>query len=151
MRWREAAMYGFLLTGGGAAAYLTYTHYAGVEPQCYGIGDCAYVQASSYATVLGVPVALLGLLAYLIIFALLVASRRLPRTDHAVLATQLGFGVAFAGTLYSAYLTAIEAFVLRAYCIYCIISAISITALCLLLGMEVSNPSAHEEERHAAG
>lgn len=151
MRWLNAAVYVFLLTGGGAAAYLTYTHYAAVEPQCYGIGDCAYVQASSYATVLGVPVALLGLLAYLAIFALVAASRWLLREDYAILAGQLAFGIAFAGTLYSGYLTAIEAFVLRAYCIYCIISAISMTALCLLLGIEVVKPSAQEEEHHAAG
>lgn len=151
MRWVHAGVYLFLLTGGSAAGYLTYTHYAAVDPQCYGIGDCAYVQASSYATLLGVPVALLGLLAYATIFALVLASRYLPRPEHALLAGQLAFGVAFAGTLYSAYLTAIEAFVLHAFCIYCIISAISMTALCVLLGIQVTKPWRQEEERHAAG
>ncbi len=150
MRWRHVGFSFFLATGIGASAYLTYTHYMDVDPQCYGIGDCALVQASSYAKIFGVPISLLGLLAYLTILGLgIIAYRGVP-PERAFLALQGAFGVAFAGTLYSAYLTAIEAFVLRAYCVYCIISAISITALCLILALEIWKPSTVEEEHHAA-
>ena len=47
------------------SAYLTWVHYAGVAPVCVGgSGGCETVQASSYATLLGVPVAALGLVGY---------------------------------------------------------------------------------------
>ena len=47
------------------SAYLTWTHFAGLAPICTGGGAaCETVQSSRYATILGVPVALLGLIAY---------------------------------------------------------------------------------------
>ena len=42
------------------SAYLTWVHYAGIEPVCSGISDCERVQNSSYAELVGVPVAVLG-------------------------------------------------------------------------------------------
>ncbi len=149
MTWRRGGIFLFLMTGMAAAGYLTYTHFAAVEPQCYGIGDCAYVQASSYAKIFGIPIALLGLLAYGAILVLTVAAFWGLQDEAAEMALQGAFGLAFAGTLYSAYLTGIEAFVLRAYCIYCVISAISITLVCILLAMEVWKPNVVEEEEHA--
>lgn len=147
--WRRILFFMFLTTGIGASGYLTYTHYMAVEPQCYGIGDCALVQASSYARIFGIPISLLGLLAYIAIWALAVGAFWVLPSTKAFLALQAAFGLALAGTLYSAYLTAIEAFVLHAYCIYCIISAISITGLCVMLGLEIWKPSTVEEEHHA--
>jgi len=108
-----------------------------VAPQCAGLGDCAFVQASSYAKVFGIPIALLGFLAYLVILALAVAAYFFLDEERGTLAQQALFGLALAGTLYSAYLTFIEAFVLHAYCIYCLISAFSITAICILVGIDV--------------
>lgn len=127
----------FTLTGMGASGYLTYTHLANVAPQCAGLGDCALVQASSYAMLFGIPIALLGFLAYLVMLALAAAAYFLLDEERGILAQQALFGLALVGTLYSAYLTFIEAFVLRAYCIYCLISAISITAICILVGIDV--------------
>ena len=54
------------ILGVAIAAYLTYVHYANVSPICSS-GGCERVQTSSYAELAGVPVALLGLLAYLAI------------------------------------------------------------------------------------
>ena len=39
---------------------------------CLGNGDCSTVNASSYSEIYGIPVSLLGLLAYLVILALLI-------------------------------------------------------------------------------
>src|ERR687884_78047 len=51
--------------GGVISAYLTWTHYAGLTPGCTGSGEgCETVQSSRYASLLGIPVALLGLVAY---------------------------------------------------------------------------------------
>ena len=37
------------------SAYLTWVHYAGIEPVCTGISDCERVQTSSYAELVGIP------------------------------------------------------------------------------------------------
>ncbi len=126
----------FILIGMTVSGYLTYTHLAHVDPTCYGIGSCAYVQASSYAKIFGIPIALLGLLAYMAMFATAVAAYWFLDEERRYFAQQVLFGMAFAGTLYSAYLTYVEAFVLRAWCIYCVISAIAITVVCVLSGIE---------------
>ncbi|CAN5867982.1 hypothetical protein BH18ACT11_BH18ACT11_25030 [soil metagenome] len=54
------AALGFMIS-----AYLTWTHFAGLAPICTAGGEgCETVQSSRYATILGVPVALLGLISY---------------------------------------------------------------------------------------
>lgn len=61
---------GLALGGMAVAGYLTYVHYAGLEPFCAGGGGgCERVQSSSYAELAGVPVALLGLIGYALILA----------------------------------------------------------------------------------
>ena len=52
--------------GIAVAAYLTYVHYAGLEPFCAGGGGggCERVQSSTYAMLGGIPVAMLGLGGY---------------------------------------------------------------------------------------
>src|SRR5262249_10508576 len=112
------------------AGYLTYIKLAHVEAICRGVGDCEAVNSSISAQIGGVPVALLGLGAYLAILALLVAEPRLPvLQDYGPLAI---FGLALTGTLYSAYLTYVELFVIHAICPYCVASALLITSLLVL-------------------
>jgi uncharacterized membrane protein len=105
------AVVGLLISG-----YLTWVHYAGVAPVCVGgSGGCETVQTSSYATILGVPVAVLGLVGY---SGLLLAA--LLRGEAGV---YLGLLVALVGTLFSAYLTYLELFVIHAICEWCVASA----------------------------
>jgi uncharacterized membrane protein len=58
---------GLALLGIGVAGYLTYLHYAGLTPVCGISHGCEAVQTSRYASLLRVPVALLGLLVYTVI------------------------------------------------------------------------------------
>jgi uncharacterized membrane protein len=105
------AVLGFLVS-----AYLTWTHFAGLAPICTGGGEgCETVQSSRYAVLLGVPVALLGLIAYsgLIISAALWGQAGI----------YLGFLISLVGTLFSAYLTYLEIFVIGALCQWCLASA----------------------------
>jgi uncharacterized membrane protein len=98
------------------SAYLTWTHFAGLTPVCTGSGEgCETVQSSRYASVLGVPVALLGLIAY----GGLIFSTVLWRETG----TYLGFLISLVGTLFSAYLTYLEIFVIGALCQWCLASA----------------------------
>lgn len=98
------------------SAYLTWVHYAGVAPVCVGgSGGCETVQTSSYATIFGVPVAVVGLVGYTGL--LLSASLR------GEVGVYLGFLVALVGVLVSAYLTYLEVFVIHAVCEWCVASA----------------------------
>ena len=75
----RAAVAGLSLVGLGIAGYLTYTRYSGAQIAC-ATGGCETVQKSSYSTVAGIPVAVLGLVAYAFIFAHRVrAERARPR------------------------------------------------------------------------
>jgi uncharacterized membrane protein len=98
------------------SAYLTWTHFAGLTPICTGSGEgCETVQSSRYASVLGIPVALLGLIAY----GGLIFSTALWRETG----IYLGFLISLVGTLFSAYLTYLEIFVIGALCQWCLASA----------------------------
>jgi uncharacterized membrane protein len=109
------------IAGLGIAAYLTVVHYAGGEPVCAIAHGCATVQKSAYAELLGVPVALLGLLGYVGILAALVRDGEQGRTAAAFLSLA-GFG-------FSAWLTYVEVARLDAICIWCLASAICMTLL----------------------
>jgi uncharacterized membrane protein len=67
------------LVGASIAAYLTYARYSKSAIACPTSG-CETVQSSSYAVVAGVPVALLGLVAYLVILVGLALPRDLGRS-----------------------------------------------------------------------
>ncbi len=73
--------------GLGWATYLTYVHYSGANPVCSLKGDpCAAVQKSRYSELLGVPVALIGAIGYLLILgSLLLADDERTRFATTVL------------------------------------------------------------------
>ncbi|HET7480938.1 MAG TPA: vitamin K epoxide reductase family protein [Rubrobacteraceae bacterium] len=112
------------------SAYLTWTHFQGTTPVCVGGGSgCETVQTSRYSVILGVPVAVLGLFAYT---GLLVSAA--VRGGNAAL---LGLFLALVGVLFSAYLTWLEIFVIRAICQWCVASAVLITGALLLAFVRV--------------
>jgi uncharacterized membrane protein len=116
--------------GALVAGYLTYIKLAHVEAICRGVGDCEAVNSSGYSQIAGFPIATLGLGAYLAILALLALEPRFSTArEYAPLAI---FGLALTGTLYSAYLTYVELFVIHAICPYCVTSAVLITGLLIL-------------------
>ena len=76
--------------------------------------NCDIVNRSSYSTVFGVPVALIGIVGYLLILALATVYREKAETPVMLLiASTAGLGFAL-------YLTYIEKFVLQAWCILCL-------------------------------
>jgi uncharacterized membrane protein len=110
------------LLGIGVAGYLTYVHYAELSPVCVGGGGgCAKVQASDQSELLGVPVALLGLLGY----AALLAALALDRREAAALVAMTGAG-------FSGWLTYVEVEILEAICVWCVASAVCMGVLAVL-------------------
>ena len=120
----RAAAIGVALAGLGIAAYLTVVHYGGGEPVCAVAHGCATVQQSDYASLGGVPVALLGLLGYVAILVALARDGEAWRTAAAFLA--------LAGLGFSAWLTYVEVGILDAICIWCVGSAACMTVLAAL-------------------
>jgi uncharacterized membrane protein len=117
----RVAMLVLATLGLGVASYLTYTHYAHVAVVCT-TGGCEQVQHSVYATLAGVPVALIGLIGYLLIIGSLVV----PDSETARLSTTLFTVVGFG---FSMYLLGRELFSIHAICLWCVSSATIMTLL----------------------
>lgn len=118
------------LVGIAVAGYLTWAHYADQTVICVAGGGCEKVQSSEYAELLGVPVATLGLLAYVTILALIAWDAPLARLGAASLA--------FFGLLFSLYLLVVQAFVIEAFCIWCVVNdALVAPALALLTALRL--------------
>ena len=94
--------------------------------------NCDLVNRSQYSVVLGVPVALIGILGYLLIVALATVYREKAETPFMLLIASAG-GLAFA-----LYLTYIEKFILHAWCILCLASLLVIAMESVLSGVLVS-------------
>jgi uncharacterized membrane protein len=115
---------GLGVAGVGIAGYLTYVHYAGLHPICGISHGCETVQTSVYSTLFGIPVALLGLITYVLI---LITLRR--RDDNALLA---GYALTLIAFGFSLYLTYREVFTIHAICSWCVSSAIVFTLLAIV-------------------
>lgn len=119
------------VAGLGVAGYLAYIETTLAVAVCGPVGDCNAVQQSEYAKLFGIPIALYGLAGYVGILALWAAQRWMK----APIAQQAGTGIfviAVIGVLFSIYLTFLEPFVIGATCIWCLSSAVIMTAILLL-------------------
>jgi uncharacterized membrane protein len=125
----DAAVALVALGGLADAVYLTVEHLTGRSVRCMVVSGCDEVLQSSYATVAGgVPVAAVGAAAYFTVFSLATlaafgydGARRLLAPLVAVMCL---------ATLWFLYL---QAFVIRAFCTYCLISAAVTTTLAVLV------------------
>jgi uncharacterized membrane protein len=131
-KWIDLLIPLLALLGIGVAGYLTYVETQAVQAICGPVGDCNAVQSSSYARLFGVlPVGILGLIGFaMILLAWLVG--RLGRNKWSSYASLAMLGMALFGTFFSIYLTYLEIWVIEAVCIWCLSSAVLITALLLL-------------------
>ncbi|HKZ43875.1 MAG TPA: vitamin K epoxide reductase family protein [Anaerolineales bacterium] len=112
------------------SVYLLIYKLSNNNAMCLGSGDCATVNASRYSELYGIPVALLGVLAYLaIIILVFFEMRNLFTKENSSL---LIFGISLVGVLFSGYLTYIEYFVIYAVCPFCVASAIVITIIFII-------------------
>jgi uncharacterized membrane protein len=124
------------VAGIAIAGYLTWVHYAELEPVCVGGGGgCERVQASDWAKLAGVPVAVLGLGAYVAILASLALREEAGRLAAAFLSF-VGFG-------FSAWLTYVELEKIDALCQWCVASAVVMTALAAVSVARILRDAGH--------
>ena len=105
------------------AAYLTVVHYAHSSPICTS-GGCEKVQHSSYAKLAGLPVALLGVFAYVAI----IGSAAWRGVEGAL----TGCVVALSGAAFSAYLLWAQIARIHAICVWCVGSDLVMGCLVVL-------------------
>jgi uncharacterized membrane protein len=118
------------LAGVGVAGYLTWAHYADSAVVCVAGGSCEKVQESEYASIAGVPVAVMGLAAYTAILSLIAWDSPSARLSAAT--------VALIGVLFSAYLLVLQLFVIDAICIWCLVNDVLIApALAVLTALRM--------------
>jgi uncharacterized membrane protein len=120
------------LLGLADAIYLTVEHVTGQSVRCTIIAGCSEVLSSSYAVIAGVPLAMIGAAAYFGVFSL---------------STLAAFGYRIAGTLltplvllmflFSLWLIYLQAFVIHAFCQFCLFSAAITTALTVIVLIRV--------------
>jgi uncharacterized membrane protein len=116
------------LIGLADSIYLTVEHVTGRSVRCTIVAGCSEVLSSQYAVVAGVPLALIGAAAYFSVFSL---------------ATLAAFGYRSAGRLLtvlvitmflvSLWLIYLQAFVIHAFCQFCLLSAAVTTALTVIV------------------
>jgi uncharacterized membrane protein len=109
--------------GAAIAAYLTYVHYAHTTPICT-TGGCETVQKSKYAELAGVPVALLGLIAYVVLFG--------GAFVRGVTAATAGVFVALVGVAFSGYLLWAQIGPINAICQWCLGNDVTIAVVAAL-------------------
>jgi uncharacterized membrane protein len=127
MRYRQAIAL-LALVGLFVALYL-WLHALGFGgPIKCGTGACDTVQASPWAVLLGLPVALYGVVGYLTIFVVALVALR-PAALHDRRWSVVLAGLATVGVLFTAYLTYLELFVIHAICRWCVVSAVIITVI----------------------
>src|SRR2546430_1185422 len=119
------------LIGLRASIYLTVEHLSGRSVRCTIVTGCSEVLSSPYASVRGVPLALVGASAYFMVFSL----ATLAAFGYKVAGQLLAIVVAimFVTTLWLLYL---QGFVIRAFCQFCLLSALVtliLTALVIVI------------------
>ena len=107
------------------ASYLAAKHYSGTIPPCAIVKGCEAVTTSQYATVGGISVALLGAIYYLVV---LIISIVIIDTKNDWLKKFLA-KFSILGLLASIWFISLQLFVIKALCLYCLVSAFSSTAI----------------------
>jgi uncharacterized membrane protein len=125
--------------GAAVAAYLLAVRSGGAELVCR-TGGCETVQSSSYSELLGIPVAALGLAAFVTIGVLSLV--------ESPLAWAAAMSLALAGVAFGAYLLVVQVAVIGALCDWCLVSDGLLTVLtALVLLRAVAAPAATTASR----
>ena len=128
---RALVLYGIAafvsLIGLADSIYLTVEHLSGRSVRCTIVRGCSEVLSSPYASVRGVPLALVGAIAYFTVFSLATLAAFGYKSTARLL--PIVVGIMFFTTLWLFYL---QAFVIKAFCQFCLLSALVTLVLTVL-------------------
>lgn len=101
------------------SGYLSYVKLNGLPLTCIeGVFDCNLVQSSIYSELAGIPIAWLGLGLNIVLFMMLLFEERIEILS--LYGPMLTFGLILFGFLFSVYLVYVQAFLLEAFCQWCL-------------------------------
>ena len=112
------------LVGLGDAIYLTIHHYTAEAVPCGEAFDCGAVLNSQYAEIAGIPLAVFGAAAYFAAFSLATLAAFGNRSMWTLFGVQVSLMLIF-----TAWLVYLQAFVIEAYCQFCLLSAVTTLTL----------------------
>src|ERR1044072_9517353 len=112
------------------ATYMTIYKLTDNDAMCIGSHGCSVVNSSRYAEVNGIPVAVLGVVGYAAILAVLFLERRPGFFQQN--GTLLFFGLSLTGFLFTLYLIFVEVALIKAYCPFCITSQTVMTIIFII-------------------
>jgi uncharacterized membrane protein len=129
---RAPLLYGFAaavsLVGLFDSIYLTVEHLSGQSVKCTIVHGCSEVLSSPYASFRGVPLAMVGAIAYFMVFSLGTLSAFGYKSAGRLL--PIVVGLMFLTTLWLFYLQAV---VIKAFCQFCLLSALVTVVLTILV------------------
>jgi uncharacterized membrane protein len=122
------------------SVYMTIYKITSNDSMCIGSGDCKTVNASPYAEVKiagsRLPVAVLGVVGYAAILAVLLFEQKMDFLHQN--GSLVFFGLSLMGFLFTLYLIYVEVALIRAYCPFCIASQSAMTLIFILSVIRVA-------------
>lgn len=111
------------------ALYLSTVELGGGVPYCGPLHGCETVAASEYSKILGIPVAVYGVVLSLVLLTLAIAW---IRTNKPAL-LDVHYGLSLIGVIFEVYFLTLQVFVIHALCIWCTLYGISLVARFLVV------------------
>jgi uncharacterized membrane protein len=131
MKIRFAAIALLAFTGMVDALYLSFKRNAGPIP-CHITHGCTDVLTSKYSAIAGIPLSSFGLAFYLVVFSMAVVRFFEDPERPLNQLSPVMFYLAGTALIISAFLVGIQAFILKAFCEYCLFSAGLVLTIFLL-------------------
>ena len=131
-KWLLVVCISAALLGFADSSYLTAEHVRGVIPPCGASSQCDQVLVSKYSSVGPIPVSALGMAYYGAVLLLLI----IYLDSGSWRAVHLAAWVISAGMLGTLYFIAVQAFILHAWCLYCLFSA-AMTCILFFCGLRI--------------
>ena len=117
------------VVGMAVSAFSLQRHYAKSATSFCEVGEsfnCDIVNRSEYSSIMGIPVAAIGVVGYGVLLFLATLHHARPETPLRLLLA------AFAGLAFALYLTYVEGYVLETWCLLCLSSLTAITLIAVL-------------------
>jgi len=130
---RLLSLIGILAVCGVVVSSVSLQHHFATSKTAYcdlgAMLNCDIVNRSEYSSIMGIPVALLGMPGYAALVGLATVYRDRPQTPALLLAGSI------AGLTFALYLTYVEARILGVYCILCLTSLLLIGTITIASGL----------------
>lgn len=119
-----------LVLGLFVSIYMTIYKVTNNESMCIGSSGCSEVNGSRYSEINGIPVAVLGVVGYAALLALLFLEQRPGIFQQN--GTMMFFGISLIGFLFTLYLIYVEVALIKAYCPFCLTSQAAMTIIFII-------------------